>query len=121
MTDIAPPATAVWYDAAVTTGNVLAVLRLSDGDVDQARLEALIPAAAESIDAYLDGDTAVTGPPPPASVQAALEAEVVARYRSTGADPYIALGVTYMARGSLYGGEPVTTLLRPSRGRRGVA
>ena len=73
------------------------------------------------IDAYLDAVDPVTGPPAPAGVQVALEGEVVARYRTGSADPYTAFGGLPPARGSLYGGEPVTTLLRPSRARRGVA
>ena len=57
MTDVAPPATRYWYDPAATLAAVFTMLRLSDGDVDQARIEALIPAAAGNIDAKVDGDS----------------------------------------------------------------
>jgi hypothetical protein len=123
MTDVAPPSTAVWYDPAAVVTAVLAVLRLSDGDVDQARIEALVPAAAGNIDAKLDGTVAVTGPPPPPWAQTALEMETVALYRAQGNDitAYAALGGAQPVRDALVGGPAVQSLLAPHKARWGVS
>jgi hypothetical protein len=121
MTDVLPPATALWWDTTATVAAVFNILRLSDGDVDQARIESLIPSAAGAIDAYLDGVVAIVGPPPPAWAQTALEMETVARYRDQSAgDPGDAFGAQ-RPRDALAGGEAVASLLRPHRARYGVA
>lgn len=123
MSDVTPPATAVWYDPAATLAAVFAILRLTDGDVDQARIEALIPAAAGNIDAHLDGEVAVSGPPPPPWAQTALELETVALYRAQGndVDPSVVLGGFPARRDALVGGPAVTALTGPHKARWGVA
>ena len=82
VTDVAPPATGVWYDPAATLAAVLAILRLEQADVDETRLAALIPAAAFLIDDHLDRTVAILGPPPAPGVQAALEQVTVVMYRT---------------------------------------
>jgi hypothetical protein len=123
MSDVTPPATGVWWDTAATLAAVFAVLRLTDGDVDQARIEALIPAAAGNIDAKLDGEVAVSGPPPPPWAQAALELETVAMYRAQGndIDPSVVLGGFPTRRDALVGGPAVAALVGPHKTRYGVA
>lgn len=82
MTDIAsPPATGVWYDLDATTSAVLAILRLQGGDVDTARIRAIIPGAALRIDVYVDRVVVIDGPPPEADYQYALEQLTVQRYQ----------------------------------------
>jgi hypothetical protein len=54
---VAPPLQDTWWVPADVLADVLATLRLSSGDVDESRLEALIPAAAAMINAYLDRPT----------------------------------------------------------------
>jgi hypothetical protein len=123
MSDVAPPATAVWYDTAATVAAVFTILRLTDGDVDQARIEALVPAAAGNIDHKLDGTVPVVGPPPPAWAQTALELETVALYRAQGndIDVSVPLGGFPPPRDALAGGSAVTALVGPHRARWGVA
>ena len=82
MSEIAsPPATGPWYDLDATTSAVLAILRLQGGDVDTARIRAIIPAAANRIDVYADRATVFDGPPPAAHIQSALEQLTVQRYQ----------------------------------------
>jgi hypothetical protein len=123
MTDITPPASADWYDLTATVDAVLAVLRLSEGDIDEARIAALVPVAAGNIDAKVDRDTPLEGPPPSPWAQTALELETVALYRAQTADidPYVALGGAQRSRDVLVGGPAVSSLLRPYKARWGVA
>lgn len=51
---VAPPAQGDWYDLTEITADVLARLRLSEGDVDASRIEALVPVAAMHINDELD-------------------------------------------------------------------
>ena len=81
MSDVAAPATGVWYDLDVTTSEVLAILRLTEQDVDVERIQTLVPAAALLIDEYLDRPDVVDGPPPSAKLQQALDQATVELYR----------------------------------------
>ena len=101
-----PPASAVWYDLAATVDAVLAVLRLTQGDVEELRIAALVPAAAGDIDAKLDAETAT-----------------VALYhaQSGGADPYIALGGAQPVGDALVGGPAVAALTAPHKTRWGLS
>jgi hypothetical protein len=81
VSDVDPPATAVWYDLDATTAEVLAILRLTEQDVDTARIVELVPAAATLIDEYLDGTEAVSGPPPAPKLQTALNKVTEDLYR----------------------------------------
>jgi hypothetical protein len=123
MTDIAPPATGVWYDPAATLAAVNTILRLSGGDIDEDRLAALVPVAAGNIDAKLDGTVAVTGPPAPPWTQTALELEVVALYRNQNVDvdPWMAMGGARPSRDALVGGQTVAALVGPHKARWGVS
>ena len=78
---ISPPATGAWYDLAATVDNVLAILRLTDQDVDRARVEAAVPAAAALIDQYVDRPVVLDGPPPSPPLQQALEQAAIDLYR----------------------------------------
>ena len=80
--DVYPPATAVWYDPAATLDAVRRQLRLSTPDIDDARLAALIPAAAYLIDDYVDGEFPLDGPPPAPLIQSALEQVTIVLYRT---------------------------------------
>lgn len=126
MTDAWPypppaPATGAWYDADATHAAVCASLRIADtGDIDDAAIRALIPAAAELVDAYVDRLDAFTAPPP-APVQAALELAVIGLYRARRGpfDTYTdATPARYRAVHVL--GDNVALLL-PYKQRRGVA
>ena len=82
MSDVAPPATGVWYDLSATVAAVLATLRLQGGDIDTARIESIIPAAARSIDDELDRETVLDGPPPDPLIQYELERRTINLYRA---------------------------------------
>ena len=82
MSDIAsPPATGAWFDVAVTAAAVMHILRLQGGDIDEARIEALVPGAANRIDVYVDRTVVLDGPPPADHIQHALEQLVLLRYQ----------------------------------------
>ena len=49
-----PPAQTVWWDPAATFASIMNTLRLQQIDVDADKLKALIPAAGEQINDYLD-------------------------------------------------------------------
>ena len=66
---------------------MLAVLRLTDADVDAERIETLIPVAARSIDADLDRPEAVLGPPPAPEIHEALIQRTVELYQSKTPNP----------------------------------
>jgi hypothetical protein len=125
MTHVEPPATSDWYDLAVTVAAVFKVLRLSDGDVDQSRIEALVPTAATNIEAKVDATVAVApdvpvldGPPPPAWAQTALELETLALYRAQGGtDPFATVPTV---RDALVGGPAVAALVGAHKARWGI-
>ena len=120
MTDIAPPATALWYDLPATVTAVLAMLRLIDGDVDQGRIASWSrPPRAASTRPW-------TGRRHHRAAAAGMgadrvEPETIALYRAqSGSDPSAARAHRAV-RDSLVGGEPVAALLRPHRARWGVS
>jgi hypothetical protein len=76
----APPDYTPWWDETATVDAVLAQLRLSSGDVDEARIAALVPAAGAAINAYLDRWEPVQ-PAPSHVAQAALEQVTIELYR----------------------------------------
>ena len=80
MTDIAPPATDEWWDPVSTKAAVLHQLRLREGDVDEDRVEALIPVAGHLINVYLDRP-ADSSWPVAATLQPALEQVTIELYR----------------------------------------
>lgn len=82
-----PPASAVWYDLTTVVTAVLAQLRLNDTDVDATLLATLVPAAANLIDAYVDRETPLPGPPPPPVLQHVLEQVTVELYRNKDVPP----------------------------------
>jgi len=73
--------TTAWYDVETTFENVLAALRLGEGDVDGERIRQKIPAAAALIDQYLDRSDPLPGPPPPPEIQEGLEQATIVLYR----------------------------------------
>lgn len=96
MSDIPPlppSSTAVWYDPALTWESVLRQLRLDVTDPDAPTVIDSISAAASLIDQYLDRTVALTGPPPPAPVQQALEQLTIELYRRRDA-PFNLLNAT---------------------------
>ena len=78
---VAPPGTAVWYDLAATTDDALALLRLTEADVDAARIATLVPVEARSMDIEFDRLEAIVGPPPPPEVQEELVQRVAEAYQ----------------------------------------
>ena len=82
MTDVAPPATDEWWDTVLTKAAVLHQLRLREGDVDEDRVEALIPVAGQLINVYLDRPAVSPGWPVPVQLQPAIEKETIRLYDS---------------------------------------
>jgi len=81
MSDIAtPPATGTWFDVDVTASAVFQILRLQGGDIDENRIRAIIPGAANRIDVYCDRAIVLDGPPPAPHIQHALEQLTLLRY-----------------------------------------
>jgi hypothetical protein len=76
----APPDYSPWWDEPATVAAVMAQLRLSTGDVDEARIAALVPAAGAMINAHLDRWDA-TPPQPLEIAQTALEQVTIELYR----------------------------------------
>lgn len=103
-----PPDVAEWYDLDATTAEVLAVLRLTDADVDADRIAHLVPSVAVQIDQYLDRCDAIAGPPPPEPIQYALVRGVDELYRAKDV-PTAGLSAELRA------------ILRPWKQRHGVA
>ena len=112
MTDVAPPATGSGGTTTITVAAVFAVLRLSDGDVDQARIEAWCRRRRQhrrqgrTPTARSPSTSCSTRPPPPAWAQTAARVEVLALYRAQGGgiDPSVALSGFPAARDALVGG-----------------
>ena len=78
---VTPPDQTVWWDVPATVADALAVLRLTEGDVDAARITELVPVTGWRINERLDR----TGPPPtppPDTWQQALVYGVCALYRA---------------------------------------
>ena len=65
-----------------TVAAVLATLRLQGGDVDTVRIQAIVPAAARSIDNELDRITVLDGPPPDPLIQYELERRTINLYQA---------------------------------------
>ena len=115
MSDVAPPATGVWYDLSATVAAVLATLRLQGGDVDTARIQAIVPAAARSIDNELDRTVVLDGPPPDPLIQYELERRTINLYQAN--IPIAAIG----AVPSWLPESGSSNIIAAHRERRGVA
>ena len=122
MSDVTvPPSdTSVWWDVDGTTGDVLAILRLSDVDVDAARIRALVPVAGQLINQFLAATVAPAGTMPDPVVHA-LTYATVELYRQkdsppAGADDF-GLSPGYVPADPL---QPVRAMLAPYRSRFGV-
>lgn len=105
------PATAVWYDVDVVTAEVLAILRLTEQDVDVERIVTLVPVAAMYIDNFVDRPEAIVGPPPPPLVAEAHRTATIILYRHKDA-PFDTLEDAL---------APVRVLVGPYKQRTGVA
>jgi hypothetical protein len=79
---VTPPASGVWYDVDDTTNAVLHILRLQGGDIDAERIRALVPVVGIEVEAYVDSDTVLDGPPPAADLQYVVEQGVIVLYRA---------------------------------------
>lgn len=123
MTVTAPDVT-VWWDATATTAAALAMLRLTDGDVDAARVAADVDPAGQTINQRLDRDPAdaYTAATAPVQLQKAIVLVVVNMYR--GKDQPAA-----SIDGMILGTVPPSTvdplagarhLIDPFRARRGM-
>ena len=86
MTGIAPPDTTVWWDVDEITAAALDVLRLTEADVDAARIRTLVPDGGQRINQFLD-QTAPPPSPPPETWINELVAVVVRLYRAEGSPP----------------------------------
>ena len=96
MTDVAAPDVTEWWDVADITGAARHVLRLTDGDVDAARLEELVPACGQRINAYLDRVAADPADVTDPVLRQALVDMTVADYRAAApTSPDLAFGVGY--------------------------
>jgi hypothetical protein len=116
-----PPATGVWWDPDETFAAVMQILRLPEtGDVDEDRVKALIPAAGALIDYFVDRETIITGPPPPPTVQTALELITVDLYRRPQTAPIIAGDVAALYA-TLDPAAPYWAMLLPFKARWGLA
>ena len=82
MSDVSPPATGEWYDLSATVAAVLHTLRLQGGDVDTIRLQAIVPAAARSIELDVDRVEPLDGPPPEPLIQYELERRTIVMYQA---------------------------------------
>jgi hypothetical protein len=119
MSDVGvlPPATGIWYDVDDTLAAVLHILRLQGGDIDADYIRNLIPAAGMAIDAYVDSETVVVGPPPAGDYQYAIEQYTIDLYR---ADVPPAVG-QYMPPDGSYLRSRLKSLIGHRRARQGVA
>jgi hypothetical protein len=81
---VTAPDRTIWWDAPATTAAALAVLRLTDGDVDAGRVAAHVDPAGQIINQRLDRDPvdAYTTATVPAEVAAAHVTVVVNLYRA---------------------------------------
>lgn len=113
MTDIAPPATGAWYDIQVTVEQVLAILRLTEQDVDVARIDASVPAAAIHLEQYVDGIDVIEGPPPSAALQQALNVVTIALYQRKDPAVFVTAPPEIL--------DPVRSEIRHAKQRWGVA
>jgi hypothetical protein len=79
---VTPPATGIWYDVDDTAEAVFHILRLHGEDIDADRIRGLVPTVGLGVEAYVDSDTVIDGPPPAADLQYALEQGVIVLYRA---------------------------------------
>ncbi len=99
---ITPPDQTVWWDTTATLASVLSTLRLQGGDIDEQRLEALIPAAGGMINDYRDAVEPLDVPAP-ATLQAVLERLVIDLYRGIVEDPVGWLAAQLLASKERFG------------------
>ncbi|HET9665680.1 MAG TPA: hypothetical protein VFP09_02945 [Desertimonas sp.] len=121
MSDVVvPPDASEWWDVPSTTGDALAILRLTDVDVDAARIAALVPVAGQLINQFLDQPSpgAVIADP----VVQALTYAVVELYRQKDSPPSTAddfgLSPGHVPADPL---QPVRAMLAPYRRRWGLS
>jgi hypothetical protein len=100
MTDVAPPATGVWYDDDEVTDAALHRLRLQGGDIDAELIRGLVPVAGIAIEAYVDSETVIDGPPPAADYQYAIIHAVIWLYQAEmpSTDPYATTSTATLLR-----------------------
>jgi hypothetical protein len=80
---VTAPDVTVWWDATAVTAAALAMLRLTDGDVDAARVAGDVDPAGQTINQRLDRDPvdAYTAATAPVQLQKAIVLVVVNMYR----------------------------------------
>lgn len=82
MTDVVAPVQSEWWDLESTLTNVLRMLRLAGGDIDEDRITALIPTAGYQINSRLDLTIGIVpGSAEALSLQDALESLTIALYQ----------------------------------------
>ncbi len=109
MSDVVtPPSSGPWYDLDETTTAVLAILRLTEQDVDVERLRDAVPAAAWHIEQHLDSPDELAPNP---ALQQSLNQVTVELYRRKDAPFDVVRRIL----------DPVRSELAPSVRRWGVA
>lgn len=86
---VTPPDQSVWWDPAAVTAAALKQLRLTEGDVDQARVAGYVPVAGYLANEWQDRDSVanpVPDPVPPPWTDALVQV-VVELYRRKDAPP----------------------------------
>ena len=82
MSDVAPPATGTGTTCRPPSRRCSHTLRLQGGDVDTIRLQAIVPAAARSIELDVDRVEPLDGPPPEPLIQYELERRTIVMYQA---------------------------------------
>jgi hypothetical protein len=94
VTVVAPPDATVWWDVDDIAAAARQILRLTDTDVDAARIEDLVPAQGQRLNAYLDR-TVPADQADPTLRQALVDMTVAAYKAAAPASPDLAFGVGY--------------------------
>jgi hypothetical protein len=105
----------VWYDLEETVAAVLAILRLAGGDIDEPRIEALVPTAADAIEKRCDRVDPMPSTSAEPMLQEALQLVTLEMYRQPASVAQLVGLSTSVATGVFDPVAPAEPLIQPFR------
>lgn len=103
----------MWYDLDATVAAVLAILRLAGGDVDEPRIKALVPAAADAIERRSDRVTPMPHTSVTPMLQEALQIVTLEMYRQPATTAQLVGLNASVAEGAFDPIAPAASLIQP--------
>ena len=103
----------MWFDLDETVAAVLAILRLAGGDIDEPRLQALVPTAADAIEKRSDRIDPMPTTADEPMLQEALQIVTLEMYRQPATTAQLVGLNAAVAEGAFDPISPAASLIQP--------